>query len=94
MKLTKSFLLLAALALLVVLTGCYTIDGPVNATSNPVGEKVGEASGSIILGFGTVDASIRAAAANGGISEISTVDVEIRNILNVYQEITTTVTGE
>lgn len=86
--------LLAVIATVVFLAGCYTIDTPVNATSNPVGEKVGEASGSVILGFGSVDASIRSAAANGGITEISTVDVEVRNILNLYLELTTTVTGE
>lgn len=94
MKLTKIVVLITAVAMVSLLTGCYTIDAPVDATSNPVGEKVGEASGSIVLGIGTVDASIRSAAANGGISEISTVDVEIQNILNVYQKVTTTVTGE
>lgn len=81
-------------AMVLALSGCFTIDAPVNATSNPVGSKVGEASGSLIFGIGTVDASIREAAANGGISEISTVDLEVQNILNVYQKITTTVTGE
>ena len=80
--------------MVLALSGCFTIEGPVNATSNPVGSKVGESSGSLIFGIGTVDASIREAAANGGISEISTVDFEVQNILNIYQKITTTVTGE
>lgn len=94
MKLTRLFSVLFVMVLVLSLSGCFTIDAPVNATSNPVGSKVGEASGSLILGIGTVDASIREAAANGGISEISTVDLEVQNILNVYQKITTTVTGE
>ena len=88
-------LVLTVIAVLVLsLTGCFTIDAPVNATSNPVGSKVGESSGSLILMIGDVDASIREAASNAGISEISTVDFEVQNILNVYQKFTTTVTGE
>jgi hypothetical protein len=80
---------------LVLLSGCITIDGPVSATSNPVGEKVGQSSGVVYLGvFGDVDASMRTAAANGGISEISTVDFEVSNMFNVIQTYTTTVTGE
>jgi len=94
MKLTRLISVLFVMVLVLSLSGCFTIDAPVNATSNPVGSKVGEASGSLILGIGTVDASIREAAANGGISEISTVDLEVQNILNVYHKITTTVTGE
>lgn len=94
MKITRIAMVALVAAIVLVLSGCFTIDAPVNATSNPVGSKVGESSGSLIFGIGTVDASIREAAANGGISEISTVDFEVQNILNVYQKITTTVTGE
>ncbi len=94
MTLRKLVTLLAVAVMVLSLGGCFTLDAPVDATSNPVGEKVGESSGSLILGIGNVDSSIRQAAANGGISEISTVDFEIRNILGVYQEFTTTVTGE
>ena len=94
MSLKKILVTVGIVAMAVALSGCFTIDAPINATSNPVGEKVGEASGSLIFGIGNVDASIRSAAANGGITEISTVDFEVRNILNIYQQVTTTVTGE
>lgn len=94
MKNSKMLVLTVIAVLVLSLTGCFTIDAPVNATSNPVGSKVGESSGSLILMIGNVDASIREAASNAGISEISTVDFEVQNILNVYQKFTTTVTGE
>ena len=94
MSIRKVFAVVAITALVLSVGGCFTLDAPVNATSNPVGEKVGEAGGFFVFGIGNADASIRKVAANGGISEISTVDVEVKNILGVYQEFTTTVTGE
>jgi outer membrane lipoprotein SlyB len=95
MKKVRVFALVAVTLMVLALAGCYTIDAPVNATSNPVGDKVGESSGTLILGaFGNVDASIREAAANGGVSEISTVDLEVKNVLGIIQTFTTTVTGE
>lgn len=96
MKVRRSLVGLAVLVFaLVLLSGCTTIDGPVSATSNPVGEKVGQSSGVVYLGlFGNVDASMRTAAANGGISDISTVDFEVDNLFNIIQTYTTTVTGE
>lgn len=93
MKTIVKVLVLTVIALSFL--GCVTIDAPVSATSNPVGSKVGEASGQVILGiFGDVQAGIRTAAANGGITEISTVDFEVANMFNVIQTYTTTVTGE
>jgi hypothetical protein len=94
MKKSKVLGLVVLAVVVLSFTSCFTIDGPVNATSNPVGSKVGEAGGSLIFLIGDVDASIRRAAANGGITDISTVDLEVTNILNVYQKLTTTVTGE
>jgi hypothetical protein len=94
MKVSKILVLVVLAVMTLSLTGCFTLDAPVNATSNPVGSKVGESSGSLILMIGDVDASIRQAASNAGISEISTVDFESQNILNVYHKFTTTVTGE
>lgn len=79
----------------VMLASC-SITLPVNATSNPVGTKVGKASGNCFLGalcFGA-DASIQTAAKNGGISKISTVDYEQKNILNLLITHTCIVTGE
>lgn len=92
----KTVLKVVAILLVVTaLSACYTIDGPVAATSNPVGTKVGEASGVIYLGmFGNVEAGIRDAAKNGGITEISTVDFRINNLLGLITTFTTTVTGK
>ena len=69
---------------------------PVNATSNPVGEKVGTAKATGYFGvlFFDADASIRTAAKNGGISEISTVDIKQTSILNLIVTYETIVTGE
>jgi len=67
---------------------------PVTATSNPVGAKVGTAKATIIIGlFFGQDASIQTAAKNGGIKEISTVDVKYTNMLNIIQGVETIVTG-
>jgi hypothetical protein len=69
---------------------------PVNATSNPVGNKVGTAKATGFLGvlFFDQDASIRSAAKNGGITRISTVDIKNTNILNLIVTYETIVTGE
>jgi|TARA_B100000795_G_C22778028_1_gene430944 hypothetical protein len=69
---------------------------PVNATSNPVGNKVGSAKATGYLGilFFNADASIQTAAKNGGITEISTVDVKTTNILNIILTYETIVTGK
>lgn len=82
-------------AAMFVLSSC-SITVPVNATSNPVGNKVGKSSGTCYLStlcFG-VDASIQTAAKNGGISKISTVDYTQKNVLNLLITHETTVTGE
>lgn len=69
---------------------------PVNATSNPLGSKVGTASATGYLGvlFFDQDASIRTAAKNGGITRISTVDIKTSTILNLIVTYETIVTGE
>lgn len=57
--------------------------------------KVGVAKATSILGLvATGDASIKAAAANGGIRNIKYVDYDAKNILGVYGEYTTTVYGD
>ncbi|MDR3166631.1 MAG: TRL-like family protein [Treponema sp.] len=85
---------LIAICFLVV--GCATITVPVVATTNPVGSKVGQASGKIWFGlFGSADAGIQAAAKNGGIKNISTVDITQKlGILGLWIEYEATVTGE
>lgn len=79
----------------VMLASC-SITLPVNATSNPVGTKVGKSSGNCFLSFLCfgVDASIQTAAKNGGISKISTVDYNNKNVLNLIITHTCIVTGE
>lgn len=91
----RFFKLVTTITIVVVLSACTTIDAPYAVTDNPVGSKVGQSSGSLIFGFGDVDASLRTAASNGGITEISTVDFEIQQVLGfLFVNFTTTVTGE
>ena len=78
-----------------LLTSC-SLTKPVSASSNPIGSKVGQASGTCFLGvlcFGA-DASIQTAAKNGGITKVSTVDLKTSNILNLVITYTCIVTGE
>ena len=95
----KKLNLLVALLLLVSMplyfSGCQTIY-PVNATSNPVGAKVGMSEGVIYLGVlaFNVDASIKTAAKNGGITHISTVDFKTYDIMHIYTKVTCIVTGD
>jgi hypothetical protein len=87
---------IALVAICFLALSCATITLPVSATTQPVGSKVGQASGKIWLGaFGTTDAGIQAAAKNGGISTISTVDLTKKlGILGLWIEYEATVTGE
>jgi TRL-like protein family len=93
---------------LIALTGCvgpmgpvggiggslYTdVSGPVAVTSNAAGNKMGQATSTGIVGFALGDSSIKAAAANGGISSISHVDYHITSILGIWAKTTTTVYG-
>ncbi|MCS7013548.1 MAG: TRL domain-containing protein [Chloroherpetonaceae bacterium] len=79
MKKVTAFL--SALLLAFSLNAC-TVTFPVAVSGNQIGQKVGKASSSIILGlFAFGDSSIQAAAKNGGITKISTVDVQFTSIL-------------
>ena len=81
----------------VVMFSCATITVPVSATSNEMGSKVGVATGTTILQvFGDdTNTSIQAAAANGGITKISSVDFSYNpGILGIINTYTCTVTGE
>lgn len=77
-----------------MLTSC-TVTTPVAATSNPVGNKCGEASFSQFLGFlgGSSNAGINKAAKNGGITKISHVDFVTKNSIFV-KKYTVRVYGE
>ncbi|WP_154859425.1 TRL-like family protein [Cyclobacterium xiamenense] len=85
----------ASLAIVAMMSSC-SLTLPVTATSNPIGEKVGTAKATGYLGalFFDADASIRTAAKNGGISEISTVDIKKGNLLNLIVTYETIVTGK
>jgi hypothetical protein len=92
----KLISLMALVFICFLAVGCATITSPVAATTNPVGSKVGQSSGKIWLGvFGSADAGIQAAAKNGGITNISTVDFTQKlGLLGLWVEYEATVTGE
>jgi hypothetical protein len=93
MKSKINFFLLLAI-LVSIFSSCSTIH-PLNATSNPLGSKVGSSEATTVFGICfDGDASIRTAAKNGGITRISTVDVKKTNVLFVVTTVRTIVTGE
>ena len=92
MKKMKAVITLGLVA--IFLTGC-AITLPVAATSNAVGSKVGTSTATGYFGvlFFDADASIRSAAANGGITKISTVDMKVSNMFGVIMTYECIVTG-
>lgn len=93
--LKKAKVFVALFAMVAMMSSC-SLTLPVNATSNPVGSKVGTAKATGYFGvlFFNQDASIRTAAKNGGITKISTVDIKTGTILNLIVTYETIVTGE
>lgn len=89
------FALLAGCTHAPLVGGIYSdVASGVAATSNTSGNRVGEACANSwfwLVAMG--DASIEAARRNGGITMISSVDQEDKNILFVYQQHCTTVRG-
>ena len=69
---------------------------PVSASAAGMNySKVGTAKATSVLGIvATGDASIKTAAANGGIKNIKFVDYDAKNVLGIYGEYTTTVYGD
>ena len=66
-----------------------------NATSNAGFDKTGEACASSVLGIAAFgDASIKAAAAAGGISTVSAVDTSQFGVLGIYASHCTLVRGK
>jgi hypothetical protein len=91
---TKINFCIAFAILVSIFSSCSTIH-PLNATSNPLGNKVGSSEATSVFGICfDGDASIRTAAKNGGITKISTVDVKKTNVLFVVTTVRTIVTGE
>jgi hypothetical protein len=105
----KRVALCSLAASLIALTGCvgpmgtvggvgagiYTdVSGPIGATSNTAGTKMGQASSTGIICVATGDASIKTAAANGGITKISHIDYHTTSVLGLWAKTTVTVYGE
>lgn len=103
----RRFLGLAVLLGAGLVSGCATVASPVQGawftgvewgTQVPAGSpgsRSGEASCQTILGLiATGDASVEAAARNGGISKVMTVDHKSFSVMGVYGKFTTKVTGE
>lgn len=68
--------------------------GPVACAGSVGGGRAGEATAHQVLGiFAWGDASIQAAARQGGISKVNNVDREALNILGIYSSYTTKVQG-
>ncbi|MDR2305113.1 MAG: TRL-like family protein [Treponema sp.] len=91
----KYVFILLTILVIIGITGC-AITQPFDLTENPVGSKVGEATGMLVLNGtygGFVDYSLQTAAKNGGITKISTADVRTKYLLYAI-EYTTIVTGE
>jgi hypothetical protein len=93
MQRNRAFLILGLFALLSY--GC-AITMPIGATANETGDKVGTSSATCY--FYTLcfdqDASIQAAAKDGGITKIATVDIKTKNILGIIVTYETIVTGQ
>ena len=91
----KKLFIIALASASFALSSC-SITLPVAISSNPIGTKMGTSSADVFLGilsFGG-DASIQTAAKKAGITRVSTVDMKQLNVLNIYQQFTTIVTGE
>ena len=94
-----------AIALVIPLSGCIAVASPVIGTiytdvkgpidaEGTIGSKQGKACAKSLLSlFATGDASISAAAANGGISKVSTVEHSSMNFLGLVGEFCTIVRG-
>jgi len=91
----KFLKLVTALLLLASIVSC-SMTAPLAVTSNPIGRRTGEATGTFIFGvipLGNPNMGIHKAALNGGITTISTVDIRHTNLLFLHT-VTTVVTGD
>ena len=104
MKKISMFVALVGLAFFIC-TGCATYmpagaiytgaQGAIGGSGDVGYSKVGRAMSTSILGLvATGDASIKTAAANGGIKRIKYVDYEVENVLGIYGKYTTVVYGD
>jgi len=101
--------LISGVFLTLVLSGCastgaYTKTGPAlvsnfresgMATAEVAATKTGQACSENILGVvGTGDSSIDAAKKAGGITRVSSIDYDFKNVLFLYGKVCTIVKGE
>ncbi len=93
MKLIRNLFLVTAVSLL--LFACSAM-GPINASDNPIGSKIGYSQGTSFLffWFGNMDLGIVKAAKQGGITKVATVDYKFNTILGIINTYTVIVTGE
>lgn len=80
-----------------MLSSCVTTTVPISATSNPVGNKCGEASCTRVLFFfgGASNVGLNKAVKNAGISKISHVDYVTKGYFGgIVTKYTTLVYGE
>lgn len=92
----KKLLVLLLVLVAVLLMNACAYNRPIAATSNPIGSKVGTYTQIGILYFPPFynnDSAIIKAAENGGITNISTVDYNVRWMI-LWYEYETVVTGE
>jgi hypothetical protein len=83
----KMMVFFVCLILAVTLVSCATYPLPITATGNDLGTKVGYAKGYLYFGLwgDASDANIHAAARNGNITKISTVDVQFSNFFTYFR---------
>ena len=91
----RKLAVLLAVAAIVPLTGCFSVAMPAMGQvfadvkwdghgSGAIGAKTGTACAKSFFGFfSTGDASIQAAAANGGIKSVTTVDHHSKNLIGI-----------
>lgn len=86
---TLSFVVIAG-----VLTSC-AVSAPLFVTSNPIGSKTGQSTYTVVFGIAPMNAESGAIAAakNGNITKIATVDQTVKGGL-FSSTVTTVVTGE
>jgi len=104
---TRMLAVSAVLIGVIGLSGCTIVQAPVMGVlgsrvkwgefaqgDDKAGQKEGKACMETLLGLlARGDASVRAAKANGGITEVSVVDHSARNFLNIVGEYCTIVRG-
>ena len=103
----KVMRVVSALMCGVLLSSCAVVQAPVlgllytdvgwgtQVPDGAHGSKTGTAEATSILGiFATGDASVEAAASDGGITNVKSVDHHSYSILGIYAKFTTTVTGD